>query len=75
MVPKWPHQQNCQKAAAKPAQGCVIHHSMQTPVLLQIKCQSTKMLVTLMTIQSQEGSLWQCMHWQQHGHATMEPGA
>jgi hypothetical protein len=32
------------------------------------------MLVTLlMAIHSQEGSLWQCMHWQQHGHATMEP--
>jgi hypothetical protein len=44
-------------------------------VLLQFRCQSTKMLFTLMTIHSQEGSLWQCMHWQQHGHATMEPGA
>jgi hypothetical protein len=57
------------------ASRCVNHHSMQTPVLLQFRCQSTKMLVTLMTIHSQEGSLLPCMHWQQHGHATTEQGA
>lgn len=63
------------KAAARPGLGCVNHLFMQAPVLLQSGCQSTLMLVTLMTIHSQEGSLCKGMHCQQHGHAALEPGA
>jgi hypothetical protein len=60
--PKWPHQHFCQKAAARPGLGCVNHLFMQARVLLQSGCQSTLMLVTLMTIHSQEGSLCKGVH-------------